>query len=424
MKENIIKLAKHPLIFGSTVIFVGSMAASVFNYLFNLALIRTLPVADYGTFSSLISIFNIFSVFSIVIIMIFSKFTASLVGQKREKAIGSLFISGTIWVGIMSFAVCVVLALGSGEIAGFLNINSIGLILLTILTLFFSFLLAVTTGILQGLLKFNYFSFINIASSLVKLLFGMLFIFLGYRVFGAISAFLLSAVLGYIFAIIPLYKFLKHKVEDGFTLSSLHKKAYSYAFPVLLSNIGITALISADIILVKHYFNPTVAGQYAALSLMGRSIFYLVSPISSVLFPVIAQKKERREKIIGTLLLSIFLVGFPAIILSAFYFAFPQVVLSVLSPGKIYLPLLNLLGPFSVFIMLYAMCFLLNSFYLSLGKTNVFIFTTIGAVLESILIVLYHASITEVINDLIVASFLLLISLLLYYQNVAKDSNS
>lgn len=424
MKKKVVEFIRHPLIFGSSILFVGSLTASILNYIFNLSAGRLLSVEDYGTFASLISLFNIFSVFSVVILMVFSKFSASLVGQKKEKVIGSLFISGTIWVAMVSLFLCLVLSAFSFYIADFLRIDNVSLIFITIGSLFFSFLAAAPTGILQGLLKFKYYSFANILSSAAKLLLGVLFISLGYRVLGVISAFFLSTIVSYIFVLAPLYKFIKQKSDEGFTLSSLHKKVYVYALPVLMSNIGMTALASLDIILVKHYFDSSVAGQYAALSLMGRSIFYLVSPIASVLFPLIAQKRERKESLIGTLVLSLGLIGIPSAILSIVYFIFPDLILRIFFPASTYSSLSPYLGPFSLFVLFYSLSFLLNSFYLSIGKVRVFFLTLIAAILEAVLIVFFHSSITQIIFDILLSAFLLLISLLIYYRNVSKDTDS
>lgn len=421
MKKSIYQLIKHPLILGSSVIFFGSLGSSLLNYVFNLIMGRTLSVGDYGTFASLISLFNIFSVFAIAIMMVFAKLSASLIGQKKEKLIGSLVIAGNKWVGLMSLFICGLLLIFSVQISNFLHINSQSFVVLIVVSLFFSFLTSVPQGTLQGLLKFGYFSFVNIFSSLIKLIFGILLVTIGLKALGAIYAFLLSGIAAYLFSFLPLLKYFKTKVSvDKFTLSSLHNKAYAYAIPVFLSNIGIISLVSMDIILVKHYFNPTLAGQYAALSLMGRSIFYVVSPIASVLFPLIVQKKERQERLTGTLILSIALIVLPSVVLSFIYFFFPRMILGIFFPNSVYLSLAPYLGPFSVFILIYSMCFLLNSFYLSIGKTKVFFFTIISVILQSMSIVFFHDNISQVVTGLIVVSFLLLFSLLIYYRNATK----
>ncbi len=420
MRQKVLILAKHPLIIGSAFLFVGSFVASILNYLFNLAMGRLLSVSDYGTFASLMSLFNILSVFSIAIMMVFTKFSASLVGRKKEKMLGSLYLAGNMWVGVIAVIVCAILLILSLQIANFLNIDNSIYILITIASLFASFLGAVGNGIVQGLLRFATASLINSFSSLVKLILGILFVYAGGKILGAIVAFFLSIGSSYLFSFIALIKYLRLKTGEGFTLSSLHSQAYAYAFPVFLSSIGIISFISLDIILVKHYFDSVSAGQYAALSLMGRSIFYVVAPISSVLFPLVAQKKERKEKYTGTLLLSIILIGIPAILLSIIYFLFPDVVLRIFFPAKEYLSLAPYLGPYSIFILFYCLSYLLNSFYLSIGKIRVFLLTIFGAVLEGIVLVFFHNNLKDVVNSLIVVSFVFLLSLLLYYRNATK----
>ncbi len=54
MRKIIHSALKHPLISGSTVIFVGSMVANIINYIFNLVMGRLLLPADYGILISLI----------------------------------------------------------------------------------------------------------------------------------------------------------------------------------------------------------------------------------------------------------------------------------------------------------------------------------------------------------------------------------
>lgn len=423
MKKIIKSVIKHPLISGSTVIFVGSMFANVLNYLFNLGMGRFLLESEYGTFISLISIFNIFSVFGITINTVFTKFTAVLVGQKKEEYIGQLFIRGSWWIGIMALTIMALIVLFSYPLSRFLNINSVLLIDIIALTLFFSYLSFVGYGVLQGLLKFGYFSFINIFSSFIKLALGLILVFFGFKTLGAVTAFSLSAVVGYLLVFLPLRKFLRKSKEKELHIPNLRKKLSLYAFPVFLANIGMTAFITIDIILVKHFFDPTTAGQYAAISTMGRSIFFAVSPVALVLFPLVAQRKERGENLTGITLLSLILIGVPCLFLSLFYFNFPELVRTIFYPS--FSKTINqYLGPFSIFILFYTLSYVLNVFYLSAGKIKVCVITILAACFEGFLIWFLHGSLGQVINILMLSSFLLLLSLALYYPFATKKNKS
>lgn len=424
MKKIIHIAFKHPLISGSTIVVVGSMASNILSYFFNLSMGRFLFPSDYGILISLVSVFNIFSVFSITISTVFTKFSAIFVAQKKEQLVGSLFISGTKWVGIMAFLIAFLIFLFSLQISSFLNISSPVLVDLIALSLLLSYLWSVGFGVLQGILKFTFISFMNVFSSFIKLILGLIFVFLGFKVMGAVSAIFLTAVISYILVFFPLYKFLKTGTNKDISLKNLRKRLSAYAIPVFLSNIGVTAFITIDIILVKHYFDPTIAGQYAAISTMGRAIFFVVAPIGIVLFPLIAQKKEKGESLSGTVLLSLILVAVPSIFLSLIYFIFPDLVRSIFYPSNEYRVVSRYLGQFSIFILFYVFSYLLNTIYLSIGKVRACVFTIAGSILEIVLIFLFHKDIGQVIDVMMVSSFLLLISLLLYYPKATQASRN
>jgi len=415
------KILKNPLISGSSILVAGSMLANILNYFFNLGAGRFLTPSDYGSLIALLSIFNIFSVLSLTISTVFTKFTSVFVVQKREHEIGSLFVSGSLWVGAISLLICGLIILFSNQISNFLNINFSLLIVITSVALFLSFLSYVGIGIIQGLLKFGFFVFLNIFSSLVRLILGLGLILLGFKVLGAMVAVFMSVILTYVIVLIPLSKYLKKRKVNKLSIPGFKNKLFKYAIPVLLANVGITAFTSMDIILVKHFFDGTSAGQYAALSIMGRSIFYAVAPIAFVLFPLIARKKERKEKLTGTLLLAMLIALVPSICLSVVYFAVPLFVISIFYPGNEYIVLAPYLGPFSIFILLFLLSFILNMFYLSIGKTKIYIFTIVAAISEILFINFFHQSFSQIITGLIVISFLLTISLLLYYPKATKS---
>lgn len=415
MKKLIKNITSHPLISGSAVIILGSMLGNVFNYLFTLSMVKLLSVSEYGTLASLISLFNIFVVFAASVITVFSKFSASFVGVGDERKIGSLLKKGTRYVGEIGIVLCLPLIIFSPLVSGFLHINSVILIILVALALFLTFLSSVPNGILQGVLNFRAFSAIYILGSLSKFIFGLALVFIGLNIFGAVFAIFLSTVMTYLFSFFSIKKYLGKKEMEHIHLPNIRNELTTYGIPVLLSGVGLTLMYAMDVILVKHFFSPDTAGQYGALSLMGRIIFFIVAPITQVFFPLITQKRERKEGLAETLFLTVLLIGTPSVILSAVYFAFPGLILHIFAPAKEYAMLAPFLGFFSIFILFYTFSFFLNSFFLSTGRTKVWIFTMIAACVEILFIVLFHSSLWDIVYGLTGISFLLFISLLIYY---------
>lgn len=420
MKKKILETIKHPLISGSAIVIIGSMAGNGFNYLYNLGMGRLLTVSDYGILASLISVYNISIVSSTTLITVFSKFTASYVGKNQENAIGGLFKKGTVFVGAAGLAVTFLMILLSWKITDFLHIRDTFLFYIIAVSVFFSFLSSATNGILQGLLMFFRYSTVYITSSFSKFIFGIILVFMGMRIFGATTAILFASIFSYVLSFLLLGAHLKNK-KKIISLPNLNRELSKYALPVLLANLGLTLIYMMDIILVKHFFSEIAAGQYAALSLMGRSIFFVVLPITSVFFPIIAQKKERKEKLLKTVIASAALIGLPSLILLGIYFLLPKLVLLVFFPAKEYAMLASYLGLFSIFILFYTFANFLTNYYLSIGKTKVFIPTLLAAAVEGFLIIFFHRSIYQIVTVLIVISFLLLISLLLYYPHAHSE---
>lgn len=420
MRKIINQAIRHPLISGSAIIVIGSMTANIFNYLYNLGMGRLLTVSEYGILASLISLFNIFVVFSTTITTVFSKFSAAFAAQNKKEFVGVLFKKGNFFVGGISFLITLLLIFSSSQIADFLHLQNILLINLIAVALFFTFLASLTFGILQGLLKFFSFSLIYLLTALSKFLIGVGLVILGFRLVGAVAAILIATIIGYLFAYLLVNRFLRRDKMENFKGSKLHKELLVYGLPVFLSNIGLTMIYTMDIILVKHFFSDVVAGQYAALSLMGRSIFFIVLPIISVAFPLIAQKKERNENLFKTVLLSISLIGIPSVVLSLIYFIFPKIILAIFFPAQEYAALASYLGPFSIFILFFTLSFFFINFYLSIGKTRVFLFTIAAAIVEIIFIIFFHSNILQIVIGLTTISFLLLTNLLLYYLIIIR----
>lgn len=421
MIEKIRQAIQHPLISGSAISVGGSMVANIFNYFYNLSMGRMLSVAEYGILASLISLFSIFVVFGTTITMVFSKFTASFMAKDKGEFVGILLRRGTITIGGISLFVTIILTIFSSYISQFLNIKESILITIVALALFFNFLGAVLHGILQGLLKFVTFSLVYIVMSTAKFLIGVGLVFLGFKIFGAVFAILIAGILGYIISLIPLRKHLLIHKSDHLTLQNLHRELSTYALPVLLSTIGLTALVSIDVILVKHYFLPVNAGQYGALSLMGRTIFFVVNPIIFVFFSVIAHKREKKEKLFKTIIAASIIIGIPSLFLLTIYFFFPSLVLRIFFPAKEYLVLSSYLGLFSVFIVFYTFSHFLTSFYLSIGKTRVFAFVLLATLFEIIYIIFFHKTIMQIVLGLIGISFFFLVSLILFYLFSKKN---
>jgi len=101
--------------------------------------------------------------------------------------------------------------------------------------------------------------------------------------------------------------------------------------------------------------------------------------------------------------------------LSFVYFVFPNLVLSIFFPSAPYKILSAYLGIFSLYIFVFSLASLFNSFFLSVGKTSVYKITLGLGVLQTILIFIFHSSLYQIIAILFASSLFVLAILLIYY---------
>lgn len=404
---------------GSSIVLIGSFLGNILNWIFNLYIggRHLLSPAEYGTYSALISILGFIGIIQVTFTSIFAKYAAQF-SAKDDKDIGvAVLFTGGKSLFILSTVITILLFLFSEPLARFLHIGDTRLIWLMLLSLFMSLLSALPAGVLQGELRFFVLSIFLFATALFKMVFGLLFIYLGMNIYGVMIAVFLATLLPFLFIswlVFKKYAGIKRKKYDD---SIFFKEFRGYSIHFFLATVGITILSSMDIVFVKHFFTPGVSGYYAALSIMGKSIFYLTSPIYYVFFPLIAQKNERKENINGTLFLTMSIILLISLSLSLFYFLFPEIILKIFFPSKEYAFLASYLGFYSIFVSIFSLVMLFNNFLLSIGRTRVYIINLLGGGLFILLISLFHQTLANVITVLITVALLLLVSQITFYYS-------
>ncbi len=423
MKKHVKQLIAHPLISGSSIIFIGSFGANIFNYLFNLSMGRLLTVEEYGLLTSLSTLFVFLGILNLSLTSIFAKFSARYAVNNDTSGMRHLVTWGSKAVIFISIGLLFILFLLTQVIADFLKVENILLIFLIYLALLFSIVMSLPLGILQGTMRMKTYAVMNAMSTLLKFVTGVLLVWLGFGVLGATTSLVLSGLITAVILFIIMYRLFLKNISDQKNEKDpdFVREFRKFTYTFFLTSIGLTLLSNTDILLVRYFFNEATSGHYAALSLMGKAIFYLIMPINFVFFPLIAQKTERKERVFETVLLTVGIVVSASVALSFVYFVFPGLILKIFFPASEYQVLKSYLGLFSLYVIVFALANILNSFFLSIGKTAIYKFTLTAGILQIILISIFHESLYQVIASLFLANFLLLVSLIVYYVKHGRD---
>lgn len=234
---------------------------------------------------------------------------------------------------------------------------------------------------------------------------------------GAIWALFLSFFVPYLLNFFPL-RFLFSKELDTPRLNG--KELFVYGAPAAIALFCVTSFVSTDILLVKHFFPPESAGIYAGLSLVGRVIFFLTAPISTVMFPLITQKYAKNENYDNTFILSMLMILIPSVVITVFYFLFPAFSIHFFFKKQEYLQTANLLGFFGMFVTVYALLNIFTNFYLSIKRTKIFIPVLIAALVQVVLLWVFHQTFFQVISISLTVTTALLLFFIGYYFTLRK----
>jgi len=406
-------ILSHELISGSFYIFVGAMFANVLAFLLNLFLARNLTYADYGIFASLLSIITLAMIAGSSMNTIIVRFSAGYYSKNETDKLKSFYKKSAKFVLTFSFFVLLFFILASPFLSNFLHLNNYFYLVLVGMCVFVFYMQTLNLAFLQGLMRFGSISIINSVSAIIKLAVGIFFVFLGMKAFSGLWSIFFMGLGAFFVGFIPLRRILSQKTENEVSLPT--KEILTYALPAFVTVLFLTSFTSMDVIMVKHYFSPHLAGFYAGLSLIGKVIFYFTAPIPMVMFPLLIKRHNKGEKFHNLFYLSLILVLLPSIAITAFYFLFPRFVINLFLGGRDYLAIVPYLGFFAIYLSIFSLMNICVSFFLSFNKTKISFLVVTAAILQIILISLFHSNFYQVIGISLSLSLVLLVALLLYY---------
>lgn len=388
------------------IFFTGTFIAATLNYLYYPILSRLMGLEDFGEAQVLVSLFLQIAIFLGALNIVVANVTASSRSDREKNRIIleleklALTVMSTIIVLSLIFII---------QVQKFLQFRSAWPFVSLLAAVLLSLPLTLRNAFLQGRHDFLGISIGQIIGSVGKIIFSVALVIIGLRAFGAITGIVIAQTAAIAYIVNRAYKkgFYHKLTHLNFkTDLKLIQPELLYGVLVLIVSLITTLFYSGDIIIVKHYFSPTEAGQYGGIAVVARIIFFLTASISGVLFPLIKMSQARSENR-GVLMRSLGLVGLLAGSALIVFWLVPRWVITLLVGPK-YLPLAHLLPRLSLAIFLIALVNILFYYCLALRKWFSAAVATSGAIFTLLLTVLRHSSIAGIINNLIYGSILML----------------
>jgi O-antigen/teichoic acid export membrane protein len=373
--------------------FLATSVTNFSNYLFQVFMGRILGPASYGVLISLLSVLLIISVPTAALQTVIAKYVSNFKVRSENAKMSYLLVRSTRKLSLCAVLGFTVFAFASGRVASFLQIPSVTPVIILGTAIPLALIIPIAYGSLQGLQRFGHLGANMIATALGRLIFGVILVYLGLGVNGAVAASTLSLMLSLLLAFMPL-RFLYSQTSGNAELNS--SEIYRYLWPVLIGLSSVAIITNMDVIMVKHFFGAVEAGYYSGAALAGKVVLFLPAAVAMVMFPKTSELHARKQDSLAILWKSLSLVGAMCGLVTLVYFLFPSFIISLLL-GTRYsqsAPLIGLLGLAMTF---FALLNVLVLYQLSISSSR-FVFPLVtGTLLQGILLSLFHQTLVQII---------------------------
>lgn len=382
---------------GSLIMLVGSGLVSAFNFAYNVSIARLLGPADFGHASAAVTLLMLISAITLSFQLVCAKFVAKNATPGARASVYRSLLRKAWLVGI---PLALLLIVASPAIASYLRLPTPWIVIVLAFGIAFYVPLGAKRGAMQGDCAFTRLTSNMVGEAGVKFLTALLFVAVGFGVMGAVGAIAGSAI--FAFFLPPTGRIARVHPE------SCEPASFGEGMQAIVFFVGQVLINNIDILLVKHYFPPRIAGLYAAVALVGRVLYFASWSVVSAMFPVSAGAKPQEHSAHVLVLPLVFVMGISVAFILVLTFFSPLVVHIILGSG--YHEAEPLLSLYAATTGAYALSVVLMAYEMSRRIANTGWLQLAFSALVVLGISLFHSTLREVILVQLVLMVILLIA--------------
>jgi O-antigen/teichoic acid export membrane protein len=262
---------------GGLIMLVSSVLSAGMNFLYNVHVAQRLGPAEFGHVATALTLLLLSTSVMLSFQIVCAKFVAR---NESASAKAGVFHSLMSRAWKASLLVGTALVLFSGPLTRFLHFPSVWIVVLMAVAIAFYIPVGVKRGGFQGTCSFPCLAANFTLESAVKLVLAFALVW-KFGAIGAVIAIAVSEIAAYS---LPRVHPLLRQPGTDFVRAGSREGVQAIVFFV-----GQAIIMNIDLVLVKHYFPSDEAGQYAAVALVGRVLFYGSWAVIHAMFPIAAQ---------------------------------------------------------------------------------------------------------------------------------------
>ncbi|HMP73639.1 MAG TPA: hypothetical protein PKE55_10290 [Kiritimatiellia bacterium] len=284
--EGSTKLFRHSLF-----LFMTTQVANVSNLLYQVVTGRNLTTEEYGVLATMMSLLLITATPMEALRTSMAHYVARAIRLGREGTIPAMV---GLWCRRLLLVAVPIVGLGfafSSQVAVFFQLPSPKPFELTCLLIACTLFLPLLVGVFQGAERFIWLSMSMHVWTILRVGIAYVLVLWVPSAFFGIAAHGLALALALLISAIGLFQMTRGRVAEP-----VEEGMGGYFVRTLLLLGAYAVLMNADLLFVKHLFEPEDAGLFARAATIGRSVIFLPMPIALVMFPkVVSIGKGGRE---------------------------------------------------------------------------------------------------------------------------------
>lgn len=376
---------------GGTMLALATMAAAAGNYVLNVLLGRWLGAADFSDVNLMVTLMLLVTAIAISVQLVASRFAGQLhVDGADDEAdrLARWLEAKAVLVGLLLAAV---LCLGAPWWSTFFRTSSAWPFAILGVGMPFYLAQGVGRGMLQGRLRFRPLALTYVVEMVVRLSASLLLVVAGFGVSGATAGLSLSFVATWL-----AVRRAEGRRAPGSAPVEHLGPVFAYIGPVAILLAGQIVINNGDVLIVKRFFEPEVAGAYAGVALIGRAVFFLSWSIVTTIFPASTQREHAGSSSAGLVL-----IGAGAIAAIGAGSVAAAVIGGEAALGAVfgdeYVAVASYLPWYAFATSMFALANLLASYDLSIGRSTGPLLLIVGAVLQTALLLALSAEVAGII---------------------------
>ncbi len=288
----------------------GSSLTTGINLAYNVAVARLLGPDGFGQATAVYTLLTLIS----AITLSYQLISAKVVAQQMAATGGKLDfrrIHQSAWV--CGLLIAAGLLIFQGQITAYLKLPTPFLVVLLAVGAAFYVPLGSRRGLVQGAHGFRSLANNLMLEGAMRLGCSLLAVWLGFGVKGVIAANAAAMAIAYFSLAPPKTSPDLAPIQFGRIHREVAHAVVFFAGQMLINN--------SDIVLVKHFFSPTLAGLYAVIAMVGRVIFSLCQSVVNSMVPVVAGTRTEERKSVSLIATALLLVlGIGSVLAAALRF--------------------------------------------------------------------------------------------------------